>query len=101
MPKMMALWTCASTVSGLTTVGNRADDAPDADGAVLGHLDIGGLRHVGPEDGLQGDAATGPSRQGLVPVRLLGRKRQDGLGTRRLVEEREAIGDRVLSGSRR
>ena len=39
------------------TAIDRADDTPDADLAILRHLDFGDLRHIGPEDELERDAA--------------------------------------------
>src|SRR5262249_58847435 len=35
---------------------DRADDAPDANGAVIRYFDFGDLRHVGREYELEGDA---------------------------------------------
>ena len=103
MPNMTPLSICARTVSGLTTVPQstaqttrRTRTAPS-----LGHFDFGDMRHVGREHELERDAAAGPRGQGLAPAGLLRREREDRLGARRLVEQREPVGDRILLRGRR
>ena len=80
---------------------DRAHDAPNANRAVIRHLDLGNVRHIGREDVLDGDAATDPLRQLLSPARLVGSERKHGLGSQVLLEQREPVGDRILPCRRR
>src|SRR5271169_7204782 len=80
---------------------DRADDAPDTNRAILRHFDFGNLRHIGPEDELDGDAAADPFRQRLSPTDLFRRQLEDGFGAGRLVEKSPPIGDRILLRRRR
>ena len=75
---------------------DRADDAPDANRAILRDFDLGDLRHIGPEDVLDRHATADPFRQRLSPAGLFRGKLEDSFGARRLVEERPPIGDRIL-----
>src|ERR1700730_9824681 len=93
MPNMIALWICAWTVSGLTTVPQstaqttrRTRTAPS----------FGTSRHVSRESELDGDATADPSRQELSPAGLFRGKIEDGFGAGRFVKESSPIGDRIL-----
>ena len=69
---------------------DRANDAPNADRAVLRHFDLRDHRHVACEGVLDRDAAADARRKLLPPAGLFGGERQDRLGARCLVEERAA-----------
>ena len=103
MPKMIAALDLRPDGVGIDDGAaiDRADDAPDANRAVLRHFDFGDLRHVGREDELERDAAADPLRQRLSPAGLFRGKLEDGLGAGRLVEESQPIGDRILLRRRR
>ena len=104
MPKMIALWICASTVSGLTTVPQstaqttrRTRTAPSFD-----DLDFGHLRHDRCRR-RTGARRRGPARcgSGCPQPAFSAASVEHGLGARRLVEQRAPIGDRILLRRRR
>src|SRR6184192_613586 len=96
MPNMTALWICARTVSGLTTVPQstaqttrRTRTAPSFDTSTSATC----AKYV-PKTNWR-------ERQRLSPARLFRGKFKDGFGAGRLVEESPPIGDRILLRRRR
>ena len=58
---------------------DRADDAPDTNGAILRHLDLGNLRHVGRRRRTAARRRGRPFGQGLPPAGLFRGKLETAL----------------------
>src|SRR5215470_9205520 len=85
----------------LNTAIDRAPHMGRVDGAFLVDADLDDLRDEAAEAGAQCNPATLAGRQQLAPSGSVRREPQDIRGARVLVEQRDAVGERIGLGVRR